>query len=553
MIDIGGSDKKALEASIMAESIIMDLDDYAVKKLVGNNYSEEGIGLIADNLFSTSYETLFGDVRKVSFSTELFVDSLGLEIEKTLKHQNYNYFKISVLPEFEINWHHLEWGDIVQRYLYFNILASRDHGKSHDLSHCYPLWRMYRYKNGLKKPSKINNRNKEGYLFSFSNQQAILLLEKIKNTIEDNDELRDLLFPGTSDGWAKTEIRARNGASIKVRGFGNAVRGAHPGWIIVDDALKDNVIYSAMQRQKNKEYFHAVIMNMIIPDGQVGVIGTPFHDDDLYANLKKLKGWHYREYPAVFPDGRILWKDRYNFEKLMAKREAQGNIIFSREMLCRPIVSDSSLFPFEILTRALTRMENHRLVMNRESFPIKLKAVVVGLDFAISANIGADYSVFTILGLDENDEIWLMNQIRIKGKSYHEQIAIIKGININYRPDLMVAESNQMQMIFAQEMDKEGMPVVPEHTSSGNKNSLQTGVPSLSILFERGKIHFPYDKNDAYTKNTVDNLLAELNSMSFTDKGIHGVGMHDDCVMSLQKGHSGIKMLTQGRINIDYM
>ena len=45
---------------------------------------------------------------------------------------------------------------------------------------------------------------------------------------------------------------------------------------------------------------------MLVPGGQAIVIGTPFHANDLYGDLKTKKGWFVIEYPAIFPDGRSV-------------------------------------------------------------------------------------------------------------------------------------------------------------------------------------------------------------------------------------------------------
>ena len=80
---------------------------------------------------------------------------------------------------------------------------------------------------------------------------------------------------------------------------------------------------------------------MLVPGGQIIVVGTPFHAEDLYGDLKTKNGWFVIEYPAIFPDGRILWPQRWSFKDLMDKKETQGSIIFSRENLCLPITNES--------------------------------------------------------------------------------------------------------------------------------------------------------------------------------------------------------------------
>lgn len=428
---------------------------------------------------------------------------------------------------------------------------------SYYFSNAYPAWQLYRYSRPKrsqysKRPIKSNSNR--GYLFSFSLQQSVDLMEILKNTIEGNDVLRDRLVPDgkNSGAWASTNIVCKNGARLTCKGFGSSVRGAHPYWIVVDDGLKDNVIYSQLQRQKSIDYFHSVIMNMLVPGGQIIVVGTPFHASDLYGDLKSKsktatgsdKGWFVIEYPAIFPDGRILWPQRWGFLDLMEKRTTQGNIIFSRENLCRPITNESSIFPLKVLERSLVRMENYCLVRNRDDFPIKFNKVVVGCDFAISSNVGADYAVFTVWGVeDETGERWLLHFWRDKGKTFNEQMQVLKGINVRFRPDSIVMEQNVFQQIFVQESDRQGLPVVG-HTTGIDKYDLKSGWPGLAIDFERGKIHIPI--GDKYSQDIKDLIFTDLGSVAFTDKGLESVGEHDDISSSFWLAKLAANLITTG-------
>ena len=206
----------------------------------------------------------------------------------------------------------------------------------------------------------------------------------------------------------------------------------------------------------------------------------------------------------------------------MDKKITQGNIIFSRENLCRPITNESSIFPLKILEKSLIRMENYTLVKNLDDFPIKFTKVIIGADFSISSNVAADYSVFSTWGVDENGERWLLNLYREKGKTFHEQIQILKSLNVRFRPSTIIAEQNAFQQIFVQESDKQGLPVVG-HTTGIDKYDLKTGWPGLAIDFERGKIHIPI--GDDYSKNIKDLIFGDLGSVAFTDKGLESVGV----------------------------
>ena len=543
-----------LECLKVVDEIIDGMDDSGILELMSGSGGD--IDKVLENLLSDTYQVLYTGDTQIDFAPR-YTERLSESIEETLRCKNLTYFITSVLPDFQLGWHHLEWGDLVHRHNKLCIEAARDHGKSYYFSNAYAAWQLYRYSKPKKmiyskRPSKSNSNR--GYLFSFSLQQSVDLMEILKGTIEGNDILRERLFPDSrnSGAWASTNIVCKNGARLTCKGFGSSVRGAHPYWIVVDDGLKDNVIYSQLQRQKSIDYFHSVIMNMLVPGGQIIVVGTPFHASDLYGDLKSKskaatgsdKGWFVIEYPAIFPDGRILWPARWGFNDLMEKKATQGNIIFSRENLCRPITNESSIFPLKILERSLLRMENYTLVRNRDDFPMKFNKVVVGCDFAISGNVGADYAVFTVWGVDdETGERWLLYVYREKGKTFHEQMQVLRGINVRFRPDTFVMEQNVMQQIFVQESDKQGLPVVG-HTTGIDKYDLKTGWPGLAIDFERGKIHIPI--GDKYSQDVKDLIFTDLGSVAFTDHGLESVGEHDDISSSFWLAKLAANLITTG-------
>lgn len=535
-----------LECLNVVDEIIEGLDEKGINELLEG--SEGDLDFVIDNLLRDTFEVMYTGKTEIDFSPK-YTERLSESIEETLRVHNLTYFITSVLPDFQLGWHHLEWGDLVHRHRKLCIEAARDHGKSFYFSNAYAAWKLYGYskphgKQFSARPTKSNSNR--GYLFSFSLQQSVDLMEILKGTIESNDILRDRLFPDTrnSGAWASTNIVCKNGARLTCKGFGSSVRGAHPFWIVVDDGLKDNVIYSQLQRQKSIDYFHSVIMNMLVPGGQIIVVGTPFHASDLYGDLKSKKGWFVIEYPAIFPDGRILWPQRWSFFDLMDKRSTQGNIIFSRENLCRPITNEASIFPLKVLERSLLRMENYTLVRNRDDFPIKFNKVVTGCDFAISANVGSDYTVFTTWGVDdETGERWLLNFHRQKGMTFNEQMQTLRGINARFRPDTMILEQNTFQQIFVQESDRQGLPVVG-HTTGIDKYDLKTGWPGLAIDFERGKIHIPV--GDEYSRNVKDLIFSDLGSVAFTEKGLESVGEHDDISSSFWLAKLGANLITTG-------
>lgn len=537
---------QAREVYRVVDDIIESMDEVSLDLLF--SASERDVDRVLNTFFEEAYAVMYGGETRIKETSVNYLERLSENIEEVLRIENFNYFLTNVLTNFEINWHHLEWGSLAQNNRFTNFIAPRDHGKTYFFSNAMTTWRLYRYRNPDGIPRhlrKKNDLNRKGFIITNEMELAEEILETVKNTIEDHDILKERLYPDTKDNWSKRSIKCKNGARVGLKSYGGSFRGRHPGWITVDDFLKDNVLYSEIQRKKAIDYFHSVIMNAILPGGSVTVVGTPFHQNDLYGDLKTKKAWRCFEYPGITPHGDVLWRGRYSFKDLMEKREAQGNIIFSREILVVPISSNSSLFPWHVLKRCFVGMEQYTLVKNRDSFPKKFTKVVTSCDFARSANVGADYSAFLTWGIDENEDMWLLHIWRAKGRTFREQINALKSINSNFRPDVIVMEVNQFQQIMADIAVEEGLTNVVPHTTTGkNKHDFIIGVPGLAILFEKGKIHIP--RGDQYSRDASDVLMAELSAIAWTDEGIQGVGEHDDMAISTWLGTIGARKIGVG-------
>ena len=515
------------------EGIIESLDDRALAELTSGSVQD------VDELIRVIYQEASGAINTVpkliSDPNLTSLVNISESIEQTLRFQSFNYFTASVLPDFEVNWHHIEWGNLIQLFKYLGIIAARDHSKSFTFSKAYPLWKLYRYKKWTGQRDVFSHQygmSREGLLVTNEITLGRHLLGMVSEEIQHNPILHEALMPSNKQNLGVDKLDLKNGASLIVKSAGSRMRGLHPTFIIVDDFLDESSLYSAEQRSKFWNIFSAVIMNMISPGGEVKVVGTPFHEDDLYTQLKKSGTFKIFEYPAIMPDGSLLWPGRHNLLSLTEKRNTQGSTIFSREILVKPVSDSSSIFPYTILDRSRKGMDGIGLAPNFHSTFKKMESIHIGCDFALSSSASADYSVFTVVGVDDLNKIYVLNTWRKKGASYSEQVAVVKKMYRDFRPDSIFVESNQAQMVFGQLLRDEGVPAIDAHTGV-NKYSLYKGLPALAALFETGIIRFPYGTVQA--KAVTDLYHSELNSMTFnpgTGK-LEGAGSHDDTAMSL--------------------
>ena len=259
-------------------------------------------------------------------------------LDELFRKRDLSYFAETVL-NMEISEHHVEWSEQTSQHMRLALNAPRDHGKSFFFSFAYVIWRTY-YAWIPALPSgsfKSIPRRALGYIFSSSQDNAIKFLEAVKFELETNPKLQHLV-PPRKETWSKTEIVCANGATVRARGWGNAVRGGHPCWVVCDDVLGEENLYSEIQRQKMVDYFYSAVTPMVIPGGQIAVIGTPFHQEDLYADLEKNTEYFFKRYAAIKPDGTALWPTRYTRNMLDQKKREVGSTRFTREYLCVPIV-----------------------------------------------------------------------------------------------------------------------------------------------------------------------------------------------------------------------
>jgi len=515
------------------DGIIDSLPDKALSELTAAY--ENDMNALIDEITRQTHAVVHHNASKINSESFSYTREVEYAMDKQLKKYSLNYFAATVPTNFEVGWRTLEWGNMLQLYPWSGYLCQRGSGKSFFFCYVVPLWRLYTYDppQYLHINDRDNINRKETAMITNESRLGGLHIGKITEEIRNNDILRSKLN-SSGKGLGKEAIVTDTGSMLHLRSFGSMIRGLHVGMSLTDDFLNKSSLYSSEQRAKFHEVFYAEIMPIVEPGGYNIVSGTPFHVDDLYGDLKKDHRFYVFEYPGIFPDGRLLAPDRFSFRHLMDIKRTMGSILFSREMLVAPVSDGSSLFPCEFLNKSLEGMENIRLVNNIESFPIKMKKVIVGCDFAKSATIGADFTVYTVWGVDSNDVYYLMHVWRKRGASINEQVNKMVELDHSFRPNKIVCESNGFQSLIADAVRKRGLKNIEDFkTVAGNKKSDYEGLPSLSAFFERGEIKVPGSQEES-TNDMVMQVLSEFNNIGYNeDKGtLEATSDKDDCVMS---------------------
>lgn len=469
------------------------------------------------------------------------------EIERLMLRSSPAYFASEVLTgspdppyngRYFVAEHHEQWDSLIAEHNRLCVLAPRDHGKSYFFSFAYVIWRVWREQDG------------RGFIMSATERQAQRILEDIVGEVETNSKLRHLV-PDTKSRkrWSSNYVRFANGHRLYAKGYGTKIRGFHPHYIVADDVVNDESAYSETIRKKQIDYWNSAVTNMILPDGQIIAVGTPLHRADLYGHLRENPEYHFQKYQAVDPEWtRSLWPERYSLledppqgiASLPRRRREIGSIQFTREFMTDPVADDMSLFPGRLFRGDPVEQFQLRLGMPAEYWDELGVTRFMGIDLAISSNVGADYTVVWVMGLDSHGNRWIVDIHRERGMAYQDQLSLFNRVGRIYSPALVVIEENQMQRIFGDELIRTSdLPIKKFHTGT-QKNALDKGIPSLRVLLENQKFRIP--RGDKRSVELTDIWIDEMNSLTVEDGKIISVGEHDDTPMACWICDQGIRM-----------
>lgn len=494
-----------------------------------------------------------GKLRLASAAEDPYWQEVYLEMLRT----NLCLFAKDILG-LQMGPHLIEWGDMVNKHRRLALIAARDHSKSTFFSYAYPIWRAW------------TEPGCEVYLFSSTLDGAMEFLDTIiygnGDTLDEETgevipglkgmvEIPELqhLVPSQDDmrrdrkaRLNRRDVRLTNGSRLRAVGYGKKIRGRHPKYIVLDDVLNDEDMYSETVRQKHIDYFTSAISNMVHPKGQIVCVGTPFHMGDLWGFLSKNKIYKFKRYPGIYQgkvgtfidehgeeqpkyEDRALFPWRWSLEALRLKKKEVGTVAFTREILCKPISDDLSIFPSFLFPPLYAKEITLR--PNRETLRARQLTCFMGVDIAMSASVGADYFVIFVIGVDPQGMHYIVDIHRSKGLSFKRQLEQIEHFARRYDVALCFIEANQAQRVWSDEMKRTtDVPVKEFVTLATNKYPLDKGVPGLRILLENEKYVIP--RGDPYSRKQTGIWIDEAVQFGFHDGKLQSVGTHDDTIMA---------------------
>lgn len=435
------------------------------------------------------------------------------KLTKFIEEEIYAYDPQALKQNWRLGKLHEEWNDLLRHKL-LRVLAPRDHLKTFFFTVAYICF-LLKYEP-----------NATIYLYSKTDGQAVKILDQIKRIIKRNPYL-DMLSDGDMvDFWSKKELRTSIGSTVYAQGWGTAQRGAHPKYIILDDIIDSQVVYSDEQNQKVIERFAGDVLPMAEPDTQIIFVGTLQRENDIYSVLDPDQ-YTLKTYSAIVDEEKqlTLYPEKWNWAQLMARRreitEMYGDNFFLKEYCNMPVQLMGEIVKKEWLK-----------FYRQPDLPAGTD--YMGFDLSVGKDpTKGDYTACVVFRMTTTGDIYIRHVYRDRIDFAKRLKKIIELYN-DYKPQWVQIEDNAFQNDTVQTLKHQtNLPIRGIKTT---KNKEQKFAEDLAPLFENGKVHIL--EGAEWSQMFCSELLALPR------------GAHDDMADALLIGKSGLGTFAEPRIRL---
>jgi predicted phage terminase large subunit-like protein len=301
-------------------------------------------------------------------------------------------------------------------------------------------------------------------------------------------------------------------------------RGAHV--LIIDDPIKNrDDAESETNRSSIWNWYTSTAYTRLAPGGGVLIILTRWHDDDLAGRLltkmKENEGdeWDVIQYPALATEDEAfrnkdeaLHPERYDETALLRIKRAVGPRDWSALYQQNPVADDGEYFTRDMF----------RWYKASERPSIDELHCYTAWDLAIGKNEANDFTVGITVGVDQQDNIWVLDVKRFK-KGSLEIIEAILDMYVRWKSKITGIERGQIEMaigpLLNQRIRERSLYSFFYEGLKPGKRDKQTRARSIQGRMQQGMVYFPSGDD------TVQLMVNEF--LRFP------MGVHDDCVDAL--------------------
>ncbi len=287
------------------------------------------------------------------------------------------------------------------------VLIPRSHLKTKLVSIGYPTMKI------------VNNPKIRVLIYSATWQMAVDIHLAIQKALQGNERIHDIWGDYSKDAteWSQSRTRLavndKREATITAAGITNNLVGGHYDLIILDDPVtRENI--GTMDQIQNVITRYKDALDLLEPHGELIVIGTRWHDSDLYGwimdpsnnAMENFLVMVKRAYEGNLMTGdnfEALWSGKFTRENLLAKAKEEGWAHFSAQYLNDPVPEEAATFK-----------RNWFIYYDATDLPGKLMNKFLLIDPALSQTQDADFTAMVVIGVDEYNNIFILDIVRAK-------------------------------------------------------------------------------------------------------------------------------------------
>lgn len=386
------------------------------------------------------------------------------------------------------------------------------HGKSTLASVAFPAWHLGR------------NPEHEFISSSYSGSLAMGFSRKVRQLLREptyKSMFKTRLDPDSqsAEAWLTTA-----GGGYVAAGVGGGITGKGAHVLVIDDPVKNrDDAESQNNRDANYDWYTSTAYTRLAPGGGILVILTRWHDDDLAGRLLRAAAdggdqWEVVRYPALAEEdeefrktGEPLHAERYDRDALLRIQKAVGPRDWAALYQQNPVADDGDYF-----TRRMIRY------YDPDDIDQDAMRYYCAWDLAIGKKDRNDYSVGMVIGVNEFDELFVMDVVRGRFDGF-ELVERILDLYEQWRPSIIGIERGQIEMALGPFLEKRvrerGLFEAYFKDLKTGRRDKEARARAIQGRMQQGMVFLPRDA--VFTGPLVAELLRFPN------------GVHDDQVDAL--------------------